>query len=157
MAKRDCLTGTWSGNAAGGNASLVIPGGKYRSFMESFTSLGQAKNGWEDAIFYSDNKNEYEFDKGVDDILGRMKAKLSVLKGCWNVVYGRMRVNMKSGKFKLWNSNGRLAVKGKLKDPRDRFPPTNYYSGFTYRTGYSDQDQQIEELFIPRTDCVNVV
>ena len=28
MSKRDWLTGTWSGNAAGGYASLVIPGGK---------------------------------------------------------------------------------------------------------------------------------
>ena len=82
MAKRDCLTGTWSGNAAGSYASLVIPGGKYSSFMESFTSLGKAKKkGWEDAIFYYDNKNAYEYDKGADDILGRMQAKSSVLKG----------------------------------------------------------------------------
>tara|TARA_B100001939_G_scaffold291040_1_gene262727 strand:+ start:165 stop:623 length:459 start_codon:yes stop_codon:yes gene_type:complete len=123
MAKRDWLTGTWSGNAAGSYASLVIPGGKYSSFMESFTSLGKPKKkGWEDAIFYYDNKNEYEYDKGVDDILGRMKAKSSVLKGYWNVINGRMRVNMKSGKFKLWNDDGRLAAKGKLEDPKDRFP-----------------------------------
>ena len=29
---------------------------------------------------------------------------------------------MKSGKFKLWNDDGKLAVKGKLEDPKDRFP-----------------------------------
>ena len=77
MSKVDWLTGTWSGNAAGGYASLVIPGGTYSSFMESITSIGKAKKGWEKAIFYYDNKNEYEYDKGVDDILGKMKAKSS--------------------------------------------------------------------------------
>jgi len=41
MSKRDWLTGTWSGNAAGSYASLLIPGGKY-SFMESITSIGEA-------------------------------------------------------------------------------------------------------------------
>ena len=158
MAKRDWLTGTWSGNAAGSYASLVIPGGKYSSFMESFTSLGKAKKkGWEDAIFYFDNKNEYEYDKGIDDILGRMKAKSSALPGYWNVINGRMRVNMKSGKFKLWNDDGELAAKGKLKDPKDRFPITNYYSGSLYRTSDPDQDQQVEELFIPKADCLNIV
>ena len=29
---------------------------------------------------------------------------------------------MKSGKFKLWNDDGELAVKGKLKKPSERFP-----------------------------------
>ena len=122
MSKRDWLTGTWSGNAAGGYASLVIPGGRYSSFMESITSIGKAKKGWEKAIFYYDNKNEYEYDKGADDILGKMKAKSSALPGYWNVINGKMRVNMKSGKFKLWNDDGELAVKGKLKKPSERFP-----------------------------------
>ena len=64
---------------------------------------------------------------------------------------------MKSGKFKLWNDGGRLAAKGKLKDLEKRFPLTNYYTGSMQRTCDPDQDQQIEELFIPKADCVNIV
>jgi len=157
MAKKDWLTGTWSGNAAGSYASLVIPGGKYRSFMESFSRIGSAKKGWDKAIFYYDNKNDYSYDKGVDDGLGTMKAKSSVLQGYWNVINGKMRVNMKNGNFKLWSDEGKLAVKGKLKDPSARFPLTSYYSSFSYRTIEADQDQQIQELVAPQSDCTKIV
>ena len=157
MSKKDWLTGTWSGNAAGSYAILVIPGGKYQSFKESFTKIGSAKKGWDKAIFYYDNKNNYSYDKGVDDILGNMKSKSSILSGYWNVINGKMRFNMKSGKFRLWNDEGKLAVKGKLKDPEARFPLTSYYSNLRYRTSEAEQDQQIQELLMPQSDCVKVV
>ena len=157
MSKRDWLTGTWSGNAAGSYASLVIPGGKYKSFMESFAILGNAKNGWEKALFYYDNKNDYRYDKGVDDILGKMKSKSSVLPGYWNVINGKMRVNMKSGRFKLWSDNGELAVKGKLNDPKERFPLTSYYSNAVYRSSESDHDQQFSEVMNLQPDCAKIV
>ena len=64
---------------------------------------------------------------------------------------------MKSGKFKLWSDSGELAVKGKLKDPKERFPLTNYYSSPTYRSSASDQNQYYVELMDPQLDCAKIV
>ncbi len=67
--------------------------------------------------------NKFEYDRGLDDILGKMKAELSALPGYWNVINGKVRVNLRSGKFKFWNDDGELAAKGKLKNIKEGFSP----------------------------------
>ena len=118
MAKKDLVTGNWSINGT----TLSLSRSEYESCYLRIESLGKARERskrWRKSLFYDNKDDNGKYDKGVDKIIGRMteKSYKLTLSEAADLLSGKMRINNKTGKFKLWNNDAKLVAKVKLKDP----------------------------------------
>ena len=118
MAKKDLVTGNWSINGTTLSLSRWESESCYLR-IEILGKVGKASKRWRKSLLYGNKYFIDNFDKGTDKIIGRMTEKSYelTLSELTDFRSGKMRMNNKTGKFKLWNNDTKLVAKGKLKDP----------------------------------------
>ena len=134
MAKKDWLTGTWAGTTRPKYSEISFTDSEYhynrRITIATLETSSKDFEGWRSALLY-DNKNwSLKYNIKYDKIIGRIKAKSyalyprqsDVVPGDVLMSSGKIRMNMKSGKFKLWNNDAELVAKGKIRNPKEIYP-----------------------------------